>query len=150
MTVSLPYLVNQLAYILPPGFGTLHQDAEAVEAVNYVARRNGKSEPLTLGMLQDIDRDLGVVINEDEGRFGLSRMEIVKESLKDFKSANYKSLFATRNLERHTSLIWLIWLTIGKSPQVSSFSCCKGLDYHVYISHDKECIRPLAGETLAL
>jgi MFS family permease len=96
-------------YLLSKG-----RDAEAVEAVNYVARRNGKPEPLSLGMLQDIDRDLGIAVNEDEGRAGLSRTEIIKENLKDFKSANYKDLFATRKLAQHTSLIWLIWLTIGK------------------------------------
>lgn len=89
------------------------RDAEAVEAVNFVARRNGKPEPLNIGMLHDIDRDLGRVINLDEGEDRLSRAEIFKENLKDFKSANYRSLFATRKLARHTTIIWLIWLTIG-------------------------------------
>ncbi|RFU26387.1 hypothetical protein B7463_g9954, partial [Scytalidium lignicola] len=95
-------------YLLSKG-----RDAEAVEAVNYVARRNGKPEPLNLAMLQDIDRELGITVNLDEGRLGLSRTEIMKENLKDFKSANYKDLFVTRRLARHTALIWFIWLTIG-------------------------------------
>lgn len=82
------------------------RDAEAVEAVNYVARRNGKPEPLHISILQDIDRELGLIINPDESRTGLSRMEIIKENMKDFKSVNYKSLFATRILARHTALIW--------------------------------------------
>ncbi|TVY43432.1 putative MFS-type transporter [Lachnellula occidentalis] len=95
-------------YLLSKG-----RDAEAVEAINYVARRNGKPEPLHLSMLQEIDRDLGVVVNSEEGRKGLTHKEIIKENLKDFKSANFKDLFATRKLGQHTSLIWFIWLTVG-------------------------------------
>ncbi|RQM07421.1 hypothetical protein DH86_00003210 [Scytalidium sp. 3C] len=77
-------------YLLSKG-----RDAEAVEAVNYVARRNGKPEPLNLTMLQDIDRELGIMVNNDEGRARLSRTQIITENLMDFKSANYKGLFAT-------------------------------------------------------
>lgn len=91
-----------------------NRDAEAVEAVNYVARRNKKPEPLTLAMLQQIDLDLGIVINPEEtGRQGLTRTQILKENLADFKSTNFKTLFATRKLAQHTTIIWLIWLTIG-------------------------------------
>jgi len=97
-------------YLLSKG-----RDAEAVEAVNYVARRNGKPEPLNVAMLQDIDRDLGITVNLDEGRQGLSHSDIIKENLKDFKSANYRDLFATKKLAYHTALIWLIWLTVGKN-----------------------------------
>ncbi|KAH0155362.1 Clavaminate synthase-like protein, partial [Aureobasidium melanogenum] len=43
----------------------------------------------------------------------LSRSVIIRENLKDFKSVNYKNLFANPQLARHTSIIWLIWLTIG-------------------------------------
>lgn len=90
------------------------RDAEAVDAVNYVARRNGKPEPLTLDMLQDIDAQLGVPINyEEEG--GISQMNIMKENFKDFKGVEYSKLFANKKLGLHTGLIWLIWLTIGKS-----------------------------------
>ncbi|TVY30228.1 putative MFS-type transporter protein [Lachnellula hyalina] len=95
-------------YLLSKG-----RDAEAVEAINYVARRNGKPEPLHLSMLQEIDRDLGVVVNSDEGRKGLTHKEIIKENLSDFKSANFKDLFATRKLGQHTTIIWFIWLTVG-------------------------------------
>jgi hypothetical protein len=95
-------------YLLSKG-----RDAEAVEAVNFVARRNGKPEPLSIGMLQEIDGHLGIVVNLDEGRQGLSHTDIIKENLKDFKSVNYKDLFATRKLAQHTTIIWLIWLTIG-------------------------------------
>lgn len=41
-------------YLLSQG-----KDQEAVDTVNYVARQNGKPEPLTIGMLRDIDIHLG-------------------------------------------------------------------------------------------
>ena len=91
-----------------------NRDAEAVEAVNYVARRNGKPEPLRLEMLQEIDMNLGVIVSpEESGRQGLSKKQILKENLSDFKSTNFKNLFATRKLAQHTTIIWIIWLTIG-------------------------------------
>ncbi|KAJ9144215.1 Hexose transporter [Pleurostoma richardsiae] len=91
-----------------------NRDAEAVEAVNYVARRNGKPEPLTVAMLQQIDHDLGVAVSPEEaGRQGLTRKQILMENLADFKAVNFKSLFATRKLAQHTSITWLIWLVIG-------------------------------------
>lgn len=88
------------------------RDMEAVEAINYVARRNGKPEPLSLGMLQAIDMELGLAPIAEETR-GLSHKEIMKESLKDFHGVQYSSLFATKKLAIHTTLIWSIWLTIG-------------------------------------
>ena len=95
-------------YLLSKG-----RDAEAVDAVNFVARRNGKAEPLTLDMLQDIDVQLGLAVNyEEEGR-GLSRVEVMKDNFKDFKGVEYSKLFANKKLGLHTGLIWLIWLTIG-------------------------------------
>lgn len=78
-------------YLLSKG-----RDAEAVESVNYVARRNKRPEPLTLSMLQAIDAQLGITPDE-QGRL-LSRKEIIKENLSDFKTTNYKSLFATKKL----------------------------------------------------
>ncbi|KAL6241223.1 hypothetical protein RBB50_011902 [Rhinocladiella similis] len=90
-----------------------NRDAEAVEAVNYVARRNKRPEPLTLEMFRQIDLDLGVALSPEEMGQSLSKMQILKENIADFKSANFKSLFATRMLAQHTTIIWLIWLTIG-------------------------------------
>jgi hypothetical protein len=90
------------------------RDFEAVQAVNYVARRNGKPEPLSIGMFQDIDARLGLTPASEERNVGLSPKEIIKESFKDFHGVKYKELFATKRLARHTTLIWLIWLTIGK------------------------------------
>lgn len=108
-------------YLLSKG-----RDKEAVDAVNYVARRNGKPEPLTLAMLEEIDIQLGVVDpnnrdnnsnnndnNNNGGNTGLSNKEILKENLKSFHGVQYKALFATRKLGIHTTITWFIWLTIG-------------------------------------
>lgn len=93
------------------------RDAEAVEAVNYIARRNKKPKPLTLAMLQEVDRVTGGEVKAG-ATTKLSRSVIIRENLKDFKSINYKNLFANPQLARHTTIIWLIWLTIGMSSDI--------------------------------
>lgn len=99
-------------YLLSKG-----RDAEAVESVNYIARFNGKPETLTVDLLKEIDAALGIANALDaEATKGLSHRDIIKENLKDYKGVNYKSLFATRKFALHTSLTWLIWLTIGTQP----------------------------------
>jgi MFS family permease len=90
------------------------RDAEAVDAVNYVARCNKVPEPLTLEMLQSVDAQLGIVTNIEEGQaMKLSHTQILKDNLRDFKPMNYKALFQTRKLGQQTAILWGIWLTIG-------------------------------------
>lgn len=97
------------------------RDAEAVEAVNYVARRNRKPEPLTLAMLQEVDRVTGGEVKAG-ATAKLSQSAIIKENLKDFKSVNYKNLFINAQLARHTTIIWLIWLIIGMTTILTVIS----------------------------
>ncbi|OOF93958.1 hypothetical protein ASPCADRAFT_516918 [Aspergillus carbonarius ITEM 5010] len=96
-------------YLLSKG-----KDQAAVDAVNYVARENGKPEPLTIDMFQEIDARLGITQGESttEGP-GLTTKQIIQENMKDFRSTHYQALFATRKLGIHTTIIWAIWLTIG-------------------------------------
>lgn len=100
------------------------RDAEAVEAVNYIARYNGKEELLTLDMLQSIDRQCnaaagttGKAVADDnnltQSTTRLSNMQILKESFKDYNTHSYKKLFAGRKMAQHSSVTFLIWLTIG-------------------------------------
>lgn len=98
-------------YLLSKG-----KDQAAVDSVNYVARQNGKPEPLTIGMFQEIDARLGITNESNTAAQGpgLTTKEIIKENMKDFRSTHYQALFATRKLGIHTGIIWLIWLTIGK------------------------------------
>jgi hypothetical protein len=96
-------------YLLSQG-----KDQAVVDAVNYVARQNGKPEPLTLGMLQAIDSRLGMTPASGEtSGGGLSTREIIQENIKEFRGSHYAALFATRKLSFHTALIWVIWLVIG-------------------------------------
>lgn len=98
------------------------RDAEAVEAVNYVARYNGKPEKLTLDMLKAIDdahsRPPTQVEQSGESSTGeakapLSYKQIITENFKDYSSHSYRKLFAGRKMAQHSSVIFLIWLTIG-------------------------------------
>lgn len=96
-------------YLLSKG-----RDAQAVEAVNYIARRNGKPEPLTLSMFTSIDISLGLPPNPHaEGNTGLGAMARLKENFADFSVSNWANLFSTRKLAQHTSIIWTVWLIIG-------------------------------------
>lgn len=98
------------------------RDTEAVEAVNYVARYNGKPETLTLDMLGAIDEaqpgSVTQVGQSENGTAGeakapLSYTQIITENFKDYSSHSYRKLFASRKMARHSSVIFLIWLTIG-------------------------------------
>lgn len=113
-------------YLLSKG-----RDAEAVEAVNYIARYNGKPETLTLDMLQAIDSQHGgtvtiTQISEAEQQVAAaektttrqSYAAILRESFKDYSSHSYKKLFSGRKMAQHSSVTFLIWLTIGRSLSV--------------------------------
>lgn len=96
-------------YLLSQG-----KDEAVVDAVNYVARQNGKPEPLTLSMLKAIDTRLGMApASPETGGTGLSTLETIQENMKEFRGSHYTALFATRKLSFHTALIWAIWLVIG-------------------------------------
>ncbi|KAK7425080.1 hypothetical protein QQZ08_008357 [Neonectria magnoliae] len=99
------------------------RDDEAVEAVKYIARYNGREETLTLDMLQATDRHCSGANGSIEkpgseaiaapSQAGMSYMQILKESFKDYNTSNYSKLFAGRKMAQHTSVTFLIWLTIG-------------------------------------
>lgn len=98
------------------------RDAEAVEAVNYVARYNGKPETLTLDMLKAIDEAHSGTPTQvqhsgdstaGETKVPMSYKQIISENFKDYSSHSYRKLFAGRKMARHSSVIFLIWLTIG-------------------------------------
>ncbi|KAJ6098595.1 hypothetical protein N7467_000130 [Penicillium canescens] len=95
-------------YLLSQG-----RDQEAVDAVNHVARQNGKPEPLTITMLRDIDIRTGTPLHEEGETNRMTTKEIVKENMQAFRGEHYRALFATRKLGRQTIIIWAIWLTVG-------------------------------------
>jgi hypothetical protein len=67
------------------------RDQDAVEAVNYVARQNGKPEPLTIGMLRDIDARLGATSCEGETRTKLSTKAIISENMESLPRTTLSS-----------------------------------------------------------
>lgn len=101
-------------YLLSKG-----RDAEAVEVVNYIARYNGKPETLTLAMLMAIDEGHPDSVKSTEAPpaagspRALSYSAIIQDNFKDFSPHNYRKLFAGRKMAQHTSVSFLIWLTIG-------------------------------------
>ncbi|EMR66409.1 putative hexose transporter protein [Eutypa lata UCREL1] len=111
------------AYLLSKG-----RDADAVEAVNYICRYNGRPETLTLEMLQYIDQQQQVghlavqpaeninapaaTIAERSPRL-MSYIEILRESFRDYNTNSYRKLFAGRKMAQHSSVTFLIWLTVG-------------------------------------
>lgn len=102
-------------YLLSKGL-----DAEAVEVVNYIARYNGQPECLTLAMLVAIDEaQPDSVVKPDNASIpdatpkSLSYGAIIRNNFKDFSPRSYRKLFAGRKMAQHTSVSFLIWLTIG-------------------------------------
>lgn len=96
-------------YLLSQG-----RDQDAVNAVNHVARQNGKPEPLTIAMLRDIDIRMGTQVHKEGETNRMNTKEIIKENMQAFRGEHYRALFATRKLGRQTIIIWAIWLTVGE------------------------------------
>jgi MFS family permease len=90
------------------------RDAEAVEAVNYVARCNKVPEPLTIEMVQEVDAQLGMVTQLEKGLHNGQALAYSNPerycNLRDFKPMNYKALFQTCKLGQQTAILWFIWL----------------------------------------
>ncbi|GAB1195459.1 hypothetical protein APSETT444_004718 [Aspergillus pseudonomiae] len=74
-------------YLLSQG-----RDEDAVAAVNHVARQNGRPEPLTIGMLREIDMRLGATPSENGAHARLSTKQVVSENLRSFRE--YAVMFA--------------------------------------------------------
>ncbi|KAL6707817.1 hypothetical protein ACN47E_003717 [Coniothyrium glycines] len=89
------------------------RDVDAVEAVNYIARFNGVPETLTLDMLQAIDAQFSNGSTTESTPTGMTKVQRVKESVKDYDKSNFKSLFSGRRMAQHTTVTFLIWLIIG-------------------------------------
>ncbi|KAJ5672345.1 hypothetical protein N7507_001472 [Penicillium longicatenatum] len=133
-------------YLLSQG-----RDQDAVDAVNYVAKQNGKPEPLTIGMLREIDARLGLIVNEEEVRTKLSVKEIVSENMEAFTGKHYRGLFATRKLARQTIVIWAVWLTVGIAYPLyfnflPSYLATKFTsDSSLYLTYRNYCIESAVG-----
>ncbi|KAI0089234.1 major facilitator superfamily domain-containing protein [Irpex rosettiformis] len=81
-------------------------DEEAIEALTYIAKRNGKTISLTADRLLALGRSQGRGNKE-------SLLRTLKNSFAHFSLSHVRPLFSTRPLAINTTLIILIWGLIG-------------------------------------
>lgn len=82
------------------------RDAEAVEVVHEVARRNGRSTTLTLADLQACEPEGYTSTNA-------TAEAAVRRQLAKFDASHVRALFSTRKLGLSTGLIMAVWALIG-------------------------------------
>lgn len=94
---------------------------EAVAVLNAVAAYNGKTQPVTIEDLLQIERNF----QESHGRLPINRKPAVKRALVQFRPGGFKhvrALFTTKKDAWSMTLIILIWGMIGMaSPLYSNF-----------------------------
>ena len=81
------------------------RDAQAVEVVHLVAKRNGKSSPLTVADLESCNRG-----GQQQATDATANL---KRELEKLNFTHVKSLFATKKLAYSTFLIMWVWALIG-------------------------------------
>jgi MFS family permease len=91
-------------------------DADAVRIVHEVARRNGKTSPLTLSDLQACETitSSGVTgLSSTPAQVNTTTSAAIARNLQKVDASHIKSLFATRKLAFSTTIITCIWALIG-------------------------------------
>ncbi|KAL5507126.1 hypothetical protein ACEPAH_6582 [Sanghuangporus vaninii] len=92
------------------------RDEEAVQVLQYIAKRNGKTISLTTEMLLDISEGSSEQIRDT------SIWSFIRRSFSQFSLAHVRPLFSTRRLGLNSVLTILIWGTIGlASPLFNGF-----------------------------
>ncbi|KAF1842525.1 MFS general substrate transporter [Cucurbitaria berberidis CBS 394.84] len=95
------------------------RDEEAVRVVHEVARRNGKTSTLTL---EDLEVCNNLAIGGLTAHQQTTAAAVVKRNLQKLDSSHVKALFATKRLALSTSLMTLIWASLGLAyPLYNSF-----------------------------
>lgn len=120
------------------------RDAEAVRIVHEVARRNGKTSPLTLADLQAYDF---------QGPVHTDAAAALARRLEKLNFTHIRALFATRQLALSTSLMMLIWAFIGLGfPLYNAFlpfiQATRGVDFgdgSTYITYRNSLIIAVLG-----
>lgn len=129
-------------------------DSEAVRIVHEVARRNGKTSPLTIEELE-LCNNLGVS-SSVEGAANTNPSHAttaLKRNLEKVNGKHLKSLFATRSLILSTTLITLIWAFIGLAfPLYNAFlpfiQATRGADFgdsSTYLTYRNSLIIAILG-----
>jgi MFS family permease len=86
------------------------KDEEAVRIVHEVARRNGKTSPLTLSDLQACET---LSSTGAPAQVNTAATAAIKRNLEKIDASHVKALFATRKLAFSTSIITAVWALIG-------------------------------------
>jgi MFS family permease len=80
-------------------------DEEAVRIVHEIARRNGKTSPLTIEDLKACEPAVGVVHTD--------AVASIKRNLEKLNLTHVRALFSTKKLAFSTGMIMLVWAFIG-------------------------------------
>lgn len=99
------------------------RDADAIAALGFIARRNGKQLSLTLADLEAVDHQFRIATASAGGKSHLSAMERVKTSVAEYSGGHIAALFATKKMGFHLITLWIIWGMIGiayVTPNLSS------------------------------
>ncbi|KAI0632310.1 MFS general substrate transporter [Trametes polyzona] len=140
------------------------RDAEAVEVVHRVAAYNGRTSPLTVEMLQDVERRIGkggfagAGAGANGAAFDTSARAALIRKLKTFAGSHVKGLFATKRLAYSTTLLIVVWALIGLAFPlyngfVTYFLATRGArfgDSSVYITYRNQVILSVIGVPGAL
>ena len=100
------------------------RDAEAVEVIHQIAKYNGKTSSLTVGMLRECEKYAigGPVLQEKDSQqdsdvkakpMDTSMRAAFMRKLRMMNSDHIKALFATKKLAYSTSLLIVLWAFIG-------------------------------------
>ncbi|KAK7470062.1 hypothetical protein VKT23_001500 [Stygiomarasmius scandens] len=91
------------------------RDEEALQVLQRIAAKNGKTLTLTLEKLQSVS---GSAITQTK----LSNLEIIRKALSSFSFSHITPLFSTRRLAINTTITILLWGLIGlASPLFNGF-----------------------------
>jgi len=122
------------------------EDEEAVRVVHEVARRNGKTSPLTIADLQACETELGATQHTEASA-------ALKRKLEKLNFTHVRALFRGRKLAFSTSLIMLVWAFIGLAyplynaflPYLQNIRGAKFGDITTYLSYRNSLIVAVLG-----
>ncbi|KAG9199475.1 hypothetical protein G6514_008438 [Epicoccum nigrum] len=114
-TALIMFLLRLLCFTLyesPKFLMGKGDDAAAVAIVHEVARRNGKASSLSVSDLQACN-SLTSSTSAPAVQQGTTATAAVKRNLQKVDASHLKALFATKKLAYSTSLITIVWASIG-------------------------------------
>lgn len=97
-------------------------DEQAVQVVQNIAKRNKTTTWLTISHFEVIDAELRLMNGDDNAAPHTDSRAIVKKNLDKFTPEKIRALFSTPRLAFSTSLMLLLWCSIGMAyPLYNSF-----------------------------